>query len=61
MRAEHSQMYWHTTKAVIREKAMTLNALIKKLESSHANEFKVLLNAVGKNKQIYPRGAYGKK
>jgi hypothetical protein len=42
---------WDTLKAVLRVKFITLSALRKKLESSHSNELKVHLKALGVGKK----------
>jgi hypothetical protein len=48
-------------KAVLREKSIALNALIKKLERSHTNELKVHLKAPCKKKQTHPGRVDGRK
>ena len=52
---------WDTMKAVLREKSIALNALIKKLERSHTNELKVHLKAPCKKKQTHPGRVDGRK
>jgi hypothetical protein len=43
-------------KAVLRGKLIALNAVIKKLESSHTHELKVCLKVLEKKKQTHPGG-----
>jgi deoxyadenosine/deoxycytidine kinase len=51
---------WDTMKAMLREKFITLCALIEKLESSHTNKLKVHLKALGEKKEarIYQRSRW---
>jgi hypothetical protein len=50
MKAQHTQIFWDTMKAVLMEKCTAPSATIKKFEHSHTNNLKIHSKAL-ENKQ----------